>query len=154
MGHYRLIALLVGLAAALAVPAAGSSAPADQVRGPGCGDITLWDPDQAGPPVYSTFGGTPPTVSGLLTTAKPSCGGATYTFSVYDESGTTLLGSQTFTGDDATSSFSLSVVPTGGPSRVCIAGASARDGHVIDVAPNTGCYVLALDTSPGGSGLN
>jgi hypothetical protein len=155
MRQHRTIALLVALAAALAVPTAGSSAPGDQVRGPGCGDITLWDPEQSGPPVYSTVGGTtPPTVYGVLTTAKPSCSGTTYTISVYDESGTTLLGSQTFTGDDATSSFSLSVVPTGGPSTVCIAGASARDGHVIDVAPNSGCSALALDVSPGGSGIN
>jgi hypothetical protein len=31
---------------------------------------------------------------------------------------------------------------------------SARDGHVIDSAPDSGCYIMALDTSPGGSGLN
>jgi hypothetical protein len=154
MRQHRTIALLVALAAALAVPTAGSSAPGDQVRGPGCGDITLWDPEQSGPPVYSTVGGTtPPTVYGVLTTAKPSCGGITYTISVYDESGTTLLGSQSFTGDDSMSSFSFAI-PTGGANPVCIAGASARDGHVIDVAPNSGCFALALDTSPGGSGIN
>jgi hypothetical protein len=154
MSHYRLIALLVGLAAALAVPAAGSSAPADQVRGPGCGDITLWDPDQAGPPVYSSRLTGTPTVYALLTTAKPSCGGATYTISVYDASGTTLLASNTFTGDDLSSQFSFTASPPGGPTQVCIAATSTRDGHVIDVAPNSGCYVMALDTSPGGSGLN
>jgi hypothetical protein len=157
MGHFRLIALLVALTAALAVPAAGTSTPADQVRGPGCGDITLWDPDLSGPPVYRRDPNDvnrTPTVFGKLTTAKPSCGGATYTISVYDASGATLLGSQTFTGDDATSSFSFAIVPTGGPNQVCIAGTSARDGHVVDVAPNSGCFPLSLDSSPGGSGLN
>jgi hypothetical protein len=158
MRHFRLIALLVVIAAALSLPAVGTGASGDKVRGNACGDITLWDPSQAGPPVYTTrtpTGGTgAATVYALLTTAKPSCGGTTYTISVYDATGATLLNQQTFTGDDTTSSFSYSFSPTGAPSQVCIVATSARDGHVIDSAPDSGCYIMALDTSPGGSGLN
>src|SRR5436309_8780510 len=106
MRHYRLIAFVVALAAALAMPAAGSSAPPDQVKGPACGDITLSDPQQAGPPVYTTRPAGTATVYALLTTAKPSCSSMTYTITVYDAGGTTPLNSQQFAGDDATSSFS------------------------------------------------
>jgi len=155
MQHYRLIVLLAVVAAALSLPVAGSSAPIDQVKGPACGDITLWDPDQAGPPVYTTQRGTAPaTVFALLTTAKPSCSSMTYTISVYDATGTTLLNSQTFQGDDTSSSFSYSFSPAGAPSQVCISATRTRDGHVVDSAPNSGCFSLSLDTSPGGSGIN
>jgi hypothetical protein len=154
MRHYRLIALVVALAAALAIPAAGSSAPSDQVKGPACGDITLFDPDQAGPPVYTTRPSGTATVYAQLTTAKPSCSSMTYTINVYDAGGTTLLNTQQFAGDNATSAFSYSFSPAGAPSQVCIAATSSRNGHVVDAAPNSGCYVMALDVSPGGSGLN
>ena len=154
MRHYRLLALVVAMAAALAIPAAGSSTPADQVKGSACGDITLWDPDHAGPPVYTDKLGTA-TVYASLTTAKPSCSGTTYTIYVYNASGSTLLTSQQYAGDDATSEFSFSYAPPGAPSQVCIAATSSREDHIIDAAPNGGgCYVLVLDVSPGGSGLN
>jgi hypothetical protein len=111
--------------------------------------------------VYTTrtpTGGTgDPTVYALMTTAKPSCGGTLFTISVYDATGTTLLDSQTFTGDDMKSSFSYSFSPgsvASAPKQVCIVATSARDGHVIDSAPDSGCYVLVQDISPGGSGLN
>jgi hypothetical protein len=74
--------------------------------------------------------------------------------SVYDASGMNLLGSQSFNGDDATSSFLVEIVLTGGPDQICIGAASARDEHVIDLAPNSGCFPLALGPSGGGSGLN
>src|SRR5256885_15380907 len=119
MRHYRLTAPVAALAAAPAIPAAGSSPPSDQVKGPAWGDITLFDPDQAGPPVYSSRSGTA-TVYALLTTAKPSCSNMTYTITVYDAGGTTPLNSQQFAGDDATSSFSYSFSPAGAPSHVCI----------------------------------
>ena len=154
MRHYRLLALVVAAAAALSIPAAGSSTPADQVKGSACGDITLWDPDHAGPPVYTDKLGTA-TVYASLTTAKPSCSGTTYTIYVYNASGSTLLTSQQYAGDDATSEFSFSYAPPGAPSQVCIAATSSREDHIIDAAPNGGgCYVLVLDVSPGGSGLN
>src|SRR5256885_11335609 len=82
MRHYRLIALVVALAAALAIPAAGTTAPGDQVKGPACGDITLWDTELAGPPVYTTRPSGTATVYAMLTTAKPSCSNMTYTITV------------------------------------------------------------------------
>ena len=159
MRHYRLIALLLVVAAALVIPATGATAPIDQVRGPACADITLFGPDGSGNPVYTTRqAGTttpgPATVYAALTTAKPSCSGFTYTITVYDATGTTVLDSQTFAGDDTSSSFSYSFSPPGGPSEVCISATSSRDEKVIDAAPNSGCVVIALDTSPGGGGFN
>jgi hypothetical protein len=154
MRQHRLILLLVALAAALAIPAAGNTAPpTDPVHGPGCGDITLTDPDQAGPPVYRTTSTTPATVYALLTTAKPSCRGVTYTIYVYDESGSTLLTSQEYSGDRTTSAFSFTYAVPGAPTKVCIAATSSREGEVIDAAPNSGCEILRLDISPGGGGF-
>ena len=151
----RTIALLVLLTAALALPATGATAPGgDKVTGGPCADITVYDPDQAGPPVYTTRPAGTATVYALLTTAKASCSGAAYTVTVYDASGTAVLDSQTFTGDGSTSSFSYTFSPAGAPSQVCIAATSMKGGKVNDAAPNTGCYGMVLDTSPGGSGLN
>jgi hypothetical protein len=149
----RLIVLFSAVTTALALPVAATTAPADQVRGPACGDITLWDDVQSGPPAYTTFGGTA-TVFASVTTAKPSCAKATYTISVYADDATTLLTSQAYSGDDSTSTFQFTFMPPNGPHQVCIAASSNRDGKVIDAAPNSGCYPLVLDTSPGGSGLN
>jgi hypothetical protein len=152
----RTITVLAVLTVALVIPATGATAPDDPVKGPGCGDIIFSDPDGAegGPPVYRTIGGTP-TVFSAVTTAKPSCSGFTYTVTVYDASGTTVLGMQTFSGDDATSEFQSAVSPTGGPSQVCVAATSTtRNGKVVDAAPNVGCFSLVLEISPGGSGLN
>lgn len=157
MRHLRLIVFFAVVATALALPVAATTAPADQVRGPACGDITLWDDVQGGPPAYSTIGGTAPaTVYASVTTAKPSCAKATYTISVYDDANrTNLLSSRTYTGDDSTSTFQFTYSPPPtAPHQVCIAASSSRDGKVIDAAPNSGCYPLVLDTSPGGSGLN
>jgi hypothetical protein len=153
MKNFRVLAFLIVATAALALPVAATTAPADQVKGPACGDITLYDDAQSGPPAYSTFTPTP-TVYASVTTAKPSCAKATYTISVYDSTGTTLLTSQTYTGDDSTSTFQFTYAPPNGPQQVCISASSSRDGKVIDAAPNSGCYVLTLDSSGGQSGLN
>jgi hypothetical protein len=155
----RIIFLLVALSAVLAIPAVGTTAPGDQVRGPGCGDITFWNSDQTGPPQYSTGnpqGSTPATVYGTITTAKPSCSGFVYTISVYaDATQQATLTTQTFNGDDATSLFSFTYSPPGAPSQVCVATTSMRDGHLVDAAPDTGCAILVLDGGiGGGSGLN
>ena len=156
MRHWRLIALLLAVWAALAIPTTGATAPpTDKVHGPACGDITLFDPTFAGPPVYTTNRGTtPPTVYAELTTAKPSCPGVVYTIYIYDATGTSLLTRQQYTGDGVTSDFSFTYSPPGGPRQVCIAATSSREGEVIDAAPNSGCYVLVVDFSPGGSGIN
>jgi hypothetical protein len=150
----RTITLLAVLTMALVIPATGATAPGDKVKGGPCADILLSDPELAGPPVYTTFPAGTATVYALLTTAKASCNGTPYTITVYDASGTTVLNSQTFTGDGTTSLFSYSFSPSGAPTQVCIAASSKKDGKVIDAAPDTGCYVMVLGTSPGGSGLN
>jgi hypothetical protein len=156
MRQHRLIALLVGLAALLAVPAIGTTAPGDQVRGPACGDITLWDSTQAGPPAYGGTEGGAAVVDSLLTTAKPSCASAVYTISLYtDTSQTDLIASQTFNGDGVTSEFAWTYdFTSGAPHSVCVVATSTRSGHVIDAAPNSGCYPLIINFSGGGSGLN
>ena len=149
----RTITLLALLTAALAIPATGATAPADQVKGPACGDITLWDDVQAGPPAYSNFTGTP-TVFASITTAKPSCDSLTYQFDVYNASGTTLLSSQSFPGDGSTSEFQFTYSPPGGPNQVCVSASSLRGDKVVDAAPNSGCFVADLGSSGGQSGLN
>lgn len=153
MKHFRLLAFLVVATAALALPVAATTAPVDQVKGPACGDITFWDDVQGGPPAYTTFGGAA-SVFSSLTTAKPSCAKTTYAVSVYDSTGTTLLTSQSQVGDGSTSLFLFTLTPAGAPAQVCVSASSSRDGKVIDAAPNSGCVVLSLGLSPGGSGLN
>jgi hypothetical protein len=155
MRQHRITALLVALAAALAVPATGATAPGDIVRGPGCGNITLWDTEQAGPPVYRGTEGGSATVGASLTTAKPSCSGFNYTISVYtDATQTTLIDSFTFAGDDSTSTFTYTYTfPSGAPRSVCIKAESTRDGRVIDAAPNSGCEVVVINSSGGQSGI-
>lgn len=149
----RRFTLLAALAAALVLPASAVTAPADPVKGPPCGDITLWDDIQSGPPAYSTFSG-PATVYASITTAKPSCAAMTYTFIVYDATGATPLSTQWFTGDGSTSTFQFTYSPPGAPTQVCVAATSSRDGKVIDAAPNSGCEVRTLDDTGGQSGLN
>jgi hypothetical protein len=161
MRRQRIIFLLITIAAVLAIPAVGTTAPGDQVRGPGCGNITLWNSDKSDPPQYSSgnpAGSTAPTVYAVLTTAKASCSGFVYTINLYQENGTTLITSQTYNGDDATSEFPLFTYEfptTNYPQAVCISATSTRDGRVIDAAPDSGCAVRTLDGGiGGGSGLN
>jgi len=157
MRQHRLIALLVALTAVLAIPAIGTTASADKVRGPACGDITLWDSTQAGPPAYGGTEGGAAVVDSLLTTAKPSCSGFVYTISLYtDTSQTTLIATQPFNGDGLTSQFAWQHNFTSdAPHSVCVVATSMRsNGHVIDAAPNSGCYTLIINTSGGGHGLD
>jgi hypothetical protein len=155
MRQHRTIALLLALAALLAIPATGTSAPDDQVRGPGCGDIVLSDSSGTGLPAYGGTEGGAATVDSLVTTAKPSCSGVVYTVSLYtDASQTNLIDSRTFNGDDVTSQFPASFSLTNAPHSVCIVATSVRGGHLIDAAPNSGCFPLVINSSGGGSGIN
>ena len=161
MRRQRIIFLLVALAAVLAIPAVGTTAPRDQVRGPGCGDITFWNWDQSDVPQYThrtpTGGTGPATVYSSITTAKPSCTGFVYTVTVVytDSAQQQQTVSQTVDGDGTTSLFSFTYSPPGEPSQVCVSATSSRDGHVVDAAPDSGCATLILDgASSGGSGLN
>ena len=164
MRQYRIIALLVAFAAALSIPALGATAPSDSVRGPACGDITLSNPDESGPPLYTTrdpnnpSATTDPTVYALLTTGKPSCSGAVYTITLSwtDSAGDPQTYTQVYTGDGLTSSFSFTYTfsATSAPSQVCISATSAIHGHVVDAAPNSGCGTLTLNGGTGaGSGF-
>jgi hypothetical protein len=160
MRQHRMIALLVALAAALVIPTIGATAPGDSVRGPGCGDITLSNPDETDPPLYTTRDPndptltTDPTVYALLTTAKLSCSGAVYTITLSwtDSSGQTQTVTQTYLGDGLTSSFSFthSFSSTSAPSEVCISAMSELRGRVVDAAPNSGCGTRLLNGGVGG----
>jgi hypothetical protein len=156
MRQHRMIAFLVALAAALVVPALGASAPADPVHGAPCGNITLSDSTQSGPPAYSGTEGGAATVDALLTTAKPSCAGFVYTITLYtDSTQSSTIDSVTFTGDGVTSSFPWQYTfATGAPASVCIAATSMQNGRLVDAAPNSGCATIAINSSGGGSGLN
>jgi hypothetical protein len=139
------IAMLAAAAAvALALPAAGTGAPPD-VKGPKCANIFLTAN-------YSGTLGGPATVSGNLTTpTAPSCSTAVYTVYVYDASGTTLLGSQTFSGDGVTDEFAYSIAVSNAPQQVCVSATSTIGGHIADAAPNSGCGLLELNPPGGGA---
>jgi len=101
--------------------------------GPPCSDIRL-TVDYTG-----TLGGAA-TVSGTLITPQGlSCEGGVYTVYVYDATGTTLLGMQSFTSDGTTDFFSYSISITNAPSAVCVYATSAIRGRIADTAPNGGC---------------
>src|SRR5262245_56182571 len=142
MRQHRTIALLGALAALLVIPATGTTAPADQVRGPGCGDITLTDSSLAGVAAYAC------TEAGAATVAV-------YTASLYTTTTQTTLVAppRTFTADDGTTQFPASFSLTAAPHSVCIVATSTRDNHLIDAAPNSGCFELVINFSGGGSGL-
>jgi len=150
----RIAALLMLAAAAvlaLALPTAGVPARPGDAAGPPCSDIRL-TVDYVG-----TLGGTA-TVSGtLLTPQAPSCEGALYTVYVYDVTGTTLLGSQQFTGDGLNDAFTYEISITSAPSAVCVYATSSIRGRIADTAPNGGCSdpaePLLLNGGGGASGF-
>jgi hypothetical protein len=132
----RIAALLVLIGAvvlALGLPTAGMPARPGDAAGPPCSDIRL-TADYLG-----TEGGDA-TVSGtLITPQDPSCEGGVYTVYVYDATGTTLLGTQSFTGDGSTDAFTYSISITNAPSTVCVYATSALRGRITDTAPNGAC---------------
>jgi hypothetical protein len=118
---------------ALALPTAGVPARPGDAAGPPCSDIQLTID-------YIGTLGVSATVSGnLITPRAPSCAGGVYTVYVYDATGTTLLGSQTFTGDDTTDAFSYSIPISNAPSSVCVYATSTIRGRITDTAPNGAC---------------
>jgi hypothetical protein len=136
---------------ALALPTAGVPARPGDAAGPPCSDIRL-TVDYVGTLVGSA------TVSGvLLTPQDPSCEGAVYTVYVYDETGTVLLGSATFTGDGSTDAFAYSIPITSAPSALCVYATSQIRGRIADTAPNGGCSdpaePILLNGGSGASGF-
>jgi hypothetical protein len=171
MRQHRILALLTTLAAALAIPAAGVTAPpTDRVAGPPCGDIVLSNQDFSAGPLYTTRNPTPggpataPTLYAQLTIdgGVASCNGVLYTIYVYETDANgdnrTFLTSQTYTGDGTTSDFgAFTYQPPSGPTYLCVYAESKRpSGHVIDTAPEGGCdstlQPLVLDGGVGGAG--
>jgi hypothetical protein len=122
--------------------------------------------DKVNPKCYNLFGGnatynttvSPAFVSGQVQTEAPVCKGATYTFTVYDAAGNVLGSSSTPAVDPSTgSTLTFLVNPSSTPSYVCVQFSSARNGKVMDEAPNTalqGCAIggsVAANTG-GGTG--
>jgi hypothetical protein len=126
-------ALAATAAVALGLSAAGVAAPPGDAHGPPCSDIFLVEPNYTG-----TVGGTG-RVFGTLTTPRAiSCVGGVYTVNVYDASGTTLLGSQTFTGG-TTDEFSYDITFADAPQVVCVFATSTVRGRITDTAPDDAC---------------
>jgi hypothetical protein len=132
----RIAALLVLTAAAvvaLGLPTAGAPARPGDAAGPPCSDIRL-TADYTG-----TLAGDA-VVRGILSTPQDlSCQGGVYTVYVYDVTGTTLLGSRTFTGNAVDDAFSYEVPITNAASTVCVYATSALRGRITDTAPNGAC---------------
>jgi hypothetical protein len=142
-----LVALLLALGLVALPLQVAHAAPADQVKGNACADIT------ADPNYTNVFNGVA-TAYADITTAKPSCAGVLYTMTVTDGAGT-VLGYDEAVGDGG-SLFQLAAVPTGGPSSVCLTFTSQTSGgKVIDLAPDApdnGCTTGALFVLNGGTG--
>jgi hypothetical protein len=132
----RIAAVLVLAAVAvvaLGLPTAGAPARPGDAAGPPCSDIRL-TVDYTG-----TLGGDA-TVRGILSTPQAlSCLNGVYTVYVYDATGTTLLGSQTFTGNAIDDAFAYSIAITNAPQTVCVYATSEFRGRIADTAPNGAC---------------
>ena len=150
----RLIGALLLTASLAALPLApAGAAPADQVKGSACGDIT------ADANYTDAFTGVR-TVFATVDTAKPSCDRATYTLTVYSTgSNPLILGQDSATGDGVTSHFELDAAPIGGPDVVCVALKSSIGGKTVDLAPDNAdgqCSIgtqLIVNGGTGASGM-
>jgi hypothetical protein len=95
-------------------------------------------------------------VQWLLTTPQaPSCPGAFYTVTVFDSTGTTILGGAQYVGNGQDDAFTGSLTLANAPSSVCISATSTVRGRLADAAPDSGCQVVQLeDIAPGGGGFD
>jgi hypothetical protein len=144
------VALTAAAAVALGLPAGAVSARPGDARGPLCSDIfvTVSFANATGTP------GQPATVQWTLTTPQaPSCRDAVYTVTVFDATGTTILGGGRYIGDGATDAFADFFTIAEAPSSVCVSATSAVRGRVTDSAPDSGCQMVPLTTSGGASGM-
>jgi hypothetical protein len=140
--------ILATLSAAIAMVAAQSAAPAGDTHGPACANII------DGSIFYS--GGV---ISADVFLAKPACASVTYTFTVYDTSGTVLGTASTYTpcDPDVAGCIHFTLTLAGGPSLVCVAGDTRIRGHIADHAPDfadASCStpVATMSVVDGGSG--
>jgi hypothetical protein len=126
--------ILATLAAAFAMVAAQSAAPAGDTRGPACANIT------DGSIFY-------PSSTGVITAdvflAKPACSSVAYTFTVYDAtSGDVIASPTTYTActpapGGGCIEFTVDL-GTSGPAAVCVSGETLIHNHLADHAPDIG----------------
>jgi hypothetical protein len=137
-------ALTATAALALGLPTAGVPARPGDAQGPLCSDIRVTAD-------YTGVLGDDATVRGVLSTPQaPSCEGGVYTVYVYDATGTTLLGSQTFAGNAVDQAFSYEIAISNAPQFVCVYATSTIRGRIADTAPNGGCSDPAEPVELGG----
>ncbi|MGH3083381.1 MAG: hypothetical protein ACRDNP_04860 [Gaiellaceae bacterium] len=137
-------------AVALALPSVGAPArPGDQ-KGPACSDIFV----QASLVNVGATVGEPATVQWTLTTPlAASCLGGVYTVTVYDASGTTILGGARYDGNGEDAAFVGSFQLASAPEAVCVSATSSLRGRITDSAPDEGCQLVELSESGGASGF-
>jgi hypothetical protein len=144
------LALAAAAAVALALPTVGAPArPGDQ-RGPACSDIfvTASLANQGG------VVGQPAIVQWTLTTPQaPSCPGAVYSVTVFDASGTTILGGARYVGDGENAAFAGFFQVDSAPESVCVSATSSVRGRITDSAPDQGCQLVPLTDVGGASGM-
>ena len=145
-------ALTAAATVALALPTAGAAARQGDAKGPPCSDIFV-------SATFTSATGMPGetgTVQWLLTTPQaPSCPGGVYTVTVYDATGSTILGGAQYVGNGQDDAFSGSLTIANAPSSVCISATSTVRGRLTDAAPDTGCQEVQLeDIAPGGGGFD
>jgi hypothetical protein len=135
---------------ALALPTIGSSARVGDTKGPPCSDIFV----TASLASATATPGEPGTVQWTLTTPlAPSCPGAVYTVTVYDATGTTVLGGARYVGDGENAAFAGSFSLTSVPEAICVSATSVVRGRIADSAPDSGCQLVELSDSGGASGF-
>ena len=149
----RIAAIAVLCAAAtvaLALPTVGSTARPGDTKGAPCSDIFV----TASLASATATPGEPGTVQWTLTTPQAaSCPGAVYTVTVYDATGTTILGGAQYVGDGENAAFAGSFSLAIAPQFVCVSATSVVRGRIADSAPNTGCQLVELSDSGGASGF-
>lgn len=147
----RLIALLAvgaAVAAVLAVPSG-----AVDTKGPPCADVVFGD---------GGYTSTPASLDWRFDLAAPSCAFVTYTLYIYNSEGTTLLATDTVSGNGETSinfsqAFGGPGEPAAQPQGVCLVGTTSIRGHVADWAPDgaevasggDGCVPIVPDSGGG-----
>ena len=137
-GNLKKFLLAALLAAALAATVSPSASPAGvDTHGPPCANITSGDIG------YSEAAGGDRIVNADLTLAASPCTFVTYTFFVYDTTGTTLLAQSSayescLSGSSTCIHYTIDLGPTA-PQTVCVVAVTSIHGHIADVAPDARC---------------
>ncbi len=147
-----ILALLAVLAATMFVPA--SAVAYGDAKGPPCSDYIVGDIGGFGYFVDPETGNG--IVAGRNEVSKSACPKLDYRMFVLSADGSSTIGTaigaaNIAVGGQPVVEFMLDIGPTP-PSAVCVYMTSERKGKVIDRAPDTGCEVVVVGTSPGGRG--